>query len=265
MAEYLDTRLLPEFFCSSDRAFRPGERHVTRICQEDVLVLVQSGVLRFEENRTPIAVGPGEYYIQKRGLYQQGVLPSDSPVYYYVHFRGVWQKEQGIQLSGVYPPALWPLTRELEALNQTGGSLLEKTAVFYRLLALLPCSAPPQRQQALAQQIADILRQGLEEELPLGALAHRLHFSENYLIRIFRQSYGVTPHQYLTQLRLEQAKRLMAGSDLSLEQIAQACGFGDYASFYKACRRAFGAAPRQLRESGDPESQSPASLSAGNR
>lgn len=248
MDEYLDTRVLPSYFHSRDRFFEKGERHVTRVCKEDVLVLVRSGVLRFEEARRPVAVGPGTYYIQKRGLYQQGTVPSDQPVYYYIHFRGVWQGEEGIRKAGRFPEAAWELTRELAALDAAGGSLLEKTAAFYRLLALLPCAAPEKRHQALAQRMRDLLQQSVEENVTLGQLSQQLHFSVNYLIRVFRDAYGVTPHQYLTALRLEQAQRLMAQADLPLEQIALACGFGDYASFYKACRQARGITPREMRE-----------------
>lgn len=248
MKEYLDAWVLPQYFHSRDRFFLPGERHVTRVCREDVLVLVRSGVLRFEEERRPVAVGPGEYYIQRRGLYQQGVVPSDQPAYYYIHFRGVWQEEQGILRAGRFSEEAWAVTREMAALEEEGGSLLEKTAAFYRLLALLPCAGQEKSPQALAQRIRELLRLGMEEGAALPALAGQLHFSVNYLIRVFKSAYGITPHQYLTQLRLEQAQRLMARADLSLEQIALACGFGDYAGFYRACRQARGITPREMRE-----------------
>lgn len=82
MSEYLSSEKLPQFLFSHDRAFQPGEKHVTRVCPEDVLLLMFSGVLRFTEDGVPVEVRGGEYYIQKRGLSQQGQVPSDCPVYY---------------------------------------------------------------------------------------------------------------------------------------------------------------------------------------
>lgn len=90
--------------------FQPGEKHVTRICSEDVLLLVFSGVLRFVEDGVPVEVHGGEYYIQKRGLLQQGVVPSDCPVYYYVHFSGTWSDESGIRKRGPLPGDIRALT-----------------------------------------------------------------------------------------------------------------------------------------------------------
>ena len=72
MSEYLSSEKLPQFLFSHDRAFQPGEKHVTRVCPEDVLLLMFSGVLRFTEDGVPVEVRGGEYYIQKRGLSQQG-------------------------------------------------------------------------------------------------------------------------------------------------------------------------------------------------
>ena len=77
MEDYLSSQTLPRFLFSHDRVFQPGEKHVTRICSEDVLLLMFSGVLRFVEDGVPVEVHGGEYYIQKRGLLQQGVVPSD--------------------------------------------------------------------------------------------------------------------------------------------------------------------------------------------
>ena len=60
MSEYLSSEKLPQFLFSHDRAFQPGEKHVTRVCPEDVLLLMFSGVLRFTEDGVPVEVRGGE-------------------------------------------------------------------------------------------------------------------------------------------------------------------------------------------------------------
>lgn len=54
---------------SSLRFFNEKEHHINRFCEENVLLLVYKGVLRFSENGIEHEVRPGEYYIQKAMTY----------------------------------------------------------------------------------------------------------------------------------------------------------------------------------------------------
>ena len=138
MSEYLSSEKLPQLLFSHDRSFQPGEKHVTRVCPEDVLLLMFSGVLRFTEDGVPVEVRGGEYYIQKRGLSQQGQVPSDCPVYYYVHFLGHWSSEGGIRKRGPLPAEAQTLTCRLTEADQLGAPLLERTSLFYQPHPFVP-------------------------------------------------------------------------------------------------------------------------------
>ena len=50
---------------SSLRFFKEGERHVSRICNDDVLLLVFDGILNFQEDGKSYSIKAGEYHIQK--------------------------------------------------------------------------------------------------------------------------------------------------------------------------------------------------------
>lgn len=67
---------LPHYLFSDNRQFLPEERHIDRLCGEDVLLLVRKGVLRFHEDGVLAELHAGEYYIQRAGLYQQGLRPA---------------------------------------------------------------------------------------------------------------------------------------------------------------------------------------------
>jgi AraC family transcriptional regulator len=71
--------------------------------------------------------------------------------------------------------------------------------------------------------------------------------SPNYLISLFRQSTGVTPHKYVVQQRLERARTLLAESELMLLEVAQRCGFQDQSQFTTTFRRYFGVTPGQYK------------------
>lgn len=55
-----------EYVYASFRYFEEGEKHTTRICKDDVLLLVFDGILAFTEDGVDVSVGAGEYYIQKK-------------------------------------------------------------------------------------------------------------------------------------------------------------------------------------------------------
>ena len=85
---------LPHYIYSNNRQFFPGEYHMDRLFDEDVLILMRKGRLRFHEDGTLVKLNAGEYYIQRAGLYQQGLVPSDSPNYFFFHFHGIFLGER---------------------------------------------------------------------------------------------------------------------------------------------------------------------------
>ena len=159
MTEYLDTQSPVSYLYSHYRRFDPDEKHITRTCQEDVLLLMLDGVLRFEESGVPVELRAGEYYIQKRGLFQCSGVPSDTPYYYYAHFAGSWTSEGGIPRRGTFGADIPPLAQRLSELVDVNASLLEKSAVFYDILSRLKYSPVLTAGQRLAAQI----RQSIHE------------------------------------------------------------------------------------------------------
>jgi transcriptional regulator GlxA family with amidase domain len=66
----------------------------------------------------------------------------------------------------------------------------------------------------------------LDEPLPLAELAARCAMSVRTFTRRFREETGESPGRWITRQRVEAARRLLEGSDLSVEQVAARCGFG---------------------------------------
>jgi AraC family transcriptional regulator len=66
---------------------------------------------------------------------------------------------------------------------------------------------------------------------------------------MFKQTYGETPYQRLSRLRIQRAQRLLATSDMPITQIALDCGFTNQAHFAAAFRRLVGLSPRAYRQS----------------
>ena len=94
------------------------------------------------------------------------------------------------------------------------------------------------------------------EKLTVADVAAEVGLSPFTVLRQFRAATGTTPYAYLLELRLKQAKRLLAKSHASVESVAQAVGFDDLAHFSRWFRIRTGqSASAFRRESGLAERQ----------
>ena len=102
--------------------------------------------------------------------------------------------------------------------------------------------APHQERRAKERMTAS-----LGEDVSLLQLAEECGLSARHFARAFRQSTGVSPHRWRMQYRVERARVLLAGRNLSLTQIALLCGFADQSHFTRAFTAIAGISPGAWR------------------
>lgn len=98
-------------------------------------------------------------------------------------------------------------------------------------------------QQKLKQAITYI-QEHLAQELSLNAIADDLGMSRYYFCRQFKQSVGLSPHQYVIQQRVERAKQLLKQGGMSLSEVAITCGFTHQSHLHRHFKRLTGVTPR---------------------
>ena len=91
------------------------------------------------------------------------------------------------------------------------------------------------------------LQEHLAEEISLNILADAFHLSAQYISQLFKNEIGVNFLVYLTSIRMERAKKLLISTSLSIGEISEKCGYGDYRVFTKAFKKAEGSTPSQYR------------------
>jgi AraC family transcriptional regulator len=109
---------------------------------------------------------------------------------------------------------------------------------------------PPTRGSlAVWQQrtVATYIEEHLAEAIPLHALAKLVDLSPYYFCRAFKQSFGIPPHRYHVNRRIERAKTLMAEREPSVTDVALEVGFSETSSFSAAFRHTTGTTPTEYR------------------
>jgi AraC-like DNA-binding protein len=82
-----------------------------------------------------------------------------------------------------------------------------------------------------------------DSPLNLDALSSEACFSRYHFIRLFKRAFNRTPHQYLTEKRIERAKELLASSRLSVTDVCFEVGFQSLGSFSTLFHKRVGASP----------------------
>jgi AraC-like DNA-binding protein len=85
------------------------------------------------------------------------------------------------------------------------------------------------------------------EPIDLNILSSEAIFSKFHFLRLFKESYGVTPYVYLKKIRIEKAKELLS-QDLQVEEVCFHIGFDSVTSFTTLFKRQVGITPAAFRE-----------------
>lgn len=86
------------------------------------------------------------------------------------------------------------------------------------------------------------------EPVGLGQIATEACLSRFHFHRLFTRIYKRTPHQYLTQKRMDAARRLLQRDDMTISEVCRQAGFESPGSFRSLFRRNTGCSPQHYRK-----------------
>jgi AraC family transcriptional regulator len=96
--------------------------------------------------------------------------------------------------------------------------------------------------------VLEYIHEHLDAELSLDHLAAVAHLSPYHFARLFKNSTGLPPHQYVIARRVERAKELLRGPERPpLAEVATELGFADQSHFTRHFKRLVGVTPRDFR------------------
>lgn len=218
------------------------------------------GVL--EVNHETVMLTPGKAFFVTFPDSSRYYLPSKGNwKFFYLHFDGELARhffEQIEKTSG----KTFSIHRSSQALryfleeyqNITQGKKYQRyeSGIFlYQFLSTLQreLEFPLQNKKNAFVEDAEIwIQKNYKNQVNLSVMCQNLGVSFPHLTRQFHAQKGITPMQYLTQLRLEQALLLLLNTTMNINQISIECGFANGNYFAKVFRKAMAMSPSEYRE-----------------
>jgi AraC family transcriptional regulator len=106
---------------------------------------------------------------------------------------------------------------------------------------------PPTRSLPI-ETLVTFIEEHLDENIGLLELAAIVGYSPDHFARLFKQSFGKTPYQYVLGQRIERAKSLLRDRHRSIAEVALQCGFASQAHFHAAFKTRTGVTPGSYRK-----------------
>ncbi|MDO4479228.1 MAG: response regulator [Lachnospiraceae bacterium] len=126
------------------------------------------------------------------------------------------------------------------------GSCIDnlKIALFQRSAAK---NDVPQEEERTIHGLTRYLQEHLAEDVSLSVLADEFHLNPQYISQLFKSEIGVNFLAYLTNIRMERAKSLLLTTSMSIAEVSEQAGYGDYRVFTKVFKKNEGVTPSQYR------------------
>lgn len=238
------------------------------------IVTMLSGTGRAGLNSENITVDPSRYLLIDRGsrLSFRMSRPEAQPLFLFFRTSTVEEALDKQQAEFCWLERLHPMTAilkdQLEWLVRLGGScssfstlkadgiVLDMLMDFVRqaraaatTAARLPVSRRSTRIGLFKRlsQAREWIDDNYPSPLPLESMAEKAQLNRQHFLRMFRDCFGSTPHQYLTQVRLNAAASLLRDTPEPVAAICRMTGFESPSSFSTLFRSRFGASPNALR------------------
>jgi len=277
---------LVPYIRESDFAVRRPWKMPARRLLDYLLLYIQEGECRIEADGTEYVCTGGEFCLIQPGslLLLEGVTSTITPFAHLDLFYNPLREQSFPTRAGQvdlteYKELMQPRLNDLEDVRVpvrfTPAQPVRFRDTMLRMIASWQRSDPLSRLEAqhdATELILTVLREhggqekqaasaeptlnwitsyfsfNLSEPLSVEQMAGRAHLSPSRFSAVFKERFGVPPHKYLLQLRIQHAGELLKTTGLGLQDIAAYCGFADIHHFSKAFKRSTGLSPGAYRE-----------------
>lgn len=246
-----ETRTRPDYHYKNTE--RSEEYLIQYTLSGEGVVRVKDKVYHAKSNQAFLLSFPGdsEYYFDPQN--------AESWTFVFVTFKGAAAETYVDYIAEKNGPVFdlpgdHPAVREMMEIHESAkaGRLTDAFTTGKQVFSLLCalCAGDTQREKntsTLVQRAVSVFRENFHERRGVGDAAAALGVSQSHLSRAFLKDMGIKPVLYLTRLRLEEAVRLLNTTALSINEIAEKCGFDNGNYFCKVFKKYMGVSPTDFR------------------
>ena len=127
------------------------------------------------------------------------------------------------------------------------GTCIDNLKISLFKQRITTAEEPKEQEERAIIGITRYVQEHLAEEVSLSVLAEEFHLNPQYISQLFKNEIGVGFLAYLTNIRMEKAKKLLLSTSLSVAEVAEQSGYGDYRVFTKSFKKTEGITPSQYR------------------
>lgn len=243
---------------------QPGYSYGPRVCSYHIIHFVRKGCGTLHINQLDLPVKAGEAFLipaDRIASYQAsftdpwgyswiGFLGTAAEKYFY-HLLNI--SEERYVMKGLDTEKYHELIRPAAHLTETGlRNYFLSNSILLHILAELTADtgvgAETSGDFALADEIRYYLEMRYSEKIKMTDMARSFGVHPNYMTRVFRSRFGMTPKHFLLTLKMDKACRLLRTTSLPISMISDTLGFDDQLTFSKAFRRMYQISPTGYRE-----------------
>lgn len=189
---------------------------------------------------------------------------TDNWTFKFCHFRGALSEEYCDYINKIYGPvlllddcSLFEIEKNFEELLQITCEdvIPDYTIISHKLYTILMILLSPKnhielsmRSTTAVQEAAKYIVNNYHQNITTQDISNAVYLSRSYMSEKFSQTYGMSPHEYLTMYRINRAKRDLRDTSESISEIALKNGFRDIFTMSRVFKRKIGLSPSEYRK-----------------
>ena len=241
-----------------------SEWHMKNLSYEEeyALVLAIDGEADYTVNSEQIKVSKNDVFLFSPRVLRSAIANKDNPWKFicivfkmqlsedaaelldkaFICFKGVGE---GVQSAFLSAESAW---RKKQSLYHVRAKNAVSEILCSLIEFLTAVSTVPHIKKL--ESAREYIQSHYKERISISDLATRLDFSVSYFRKLYKEAFGSSPMQYVTELRLAMAKDMLLSGELSVGEIAYFCGFDDIYYFSTIFKKHFGFSPSRLSKGG---------------